>query len=283
MRRPAAGDHPDPGVTERSSGLLDKARACFRRDLVIDLSSRWSLLFQALHLTLAVLSYYFLATQFAPEGAARRYPAFPFLLVGIAVQGYMTTILVTFAEVIRVHQQEGTLKAVLVSPTSPHLFLLLSALYPMCRTTIDAAMYVIAGWLMGFDIAVGNPAGAFCVFIASLAAFCGIGIALATLSLISPRAATGVVVVVSASWLLSGGLYPTAVLPPVLQAVGAWLPATHAISGIRATLIDAEPTAAVLPQIGVLALFAAIMFPAGLAAFSMGIRRARIAGTLGHV
>jgi ABC-2 type transport system permease protein len=265
-----------------TSLLWDKARACLRRDLAIDLGSRWSLLFQALHLGFAVVSYYFLATQFAPAGAGR-YPAFPFLLVGIAVQGYMTTILVTFAEVIQVHRREGTLKAVLVTRTSPALFVALSSLYPVCRTTADAAMYAAVGWLMGFSVAVGNVAGAALVFVASLAAFAGIGIALATLSLLSHRAGAAVAVVVSASWLLSGGLYPTAVLPPVLQRAGALLPATHATSAIRATLIDGAPTAAVLPQVGILLLFAAIMVPAGLAIFGMGIRRARVAGALGHV
>jgi ABC-2 type transport system permease protein len=264
-----------------ASRLMDKARACFMRDLAIDLSSRWSILFQALHLALAVISYYFLATQFSSSCA--RYPAFPFLLVGIAVQGYMTTILVTFAEVIAVHRREGTLKAVLVTPTSPIVFVLLSSLYPVCRTTVDAAMYVVVGLLLGFSTGNGNVAGALLVFVASLAAFTGIGIALATLSLVSHRANTIVTVVVSASWLLSGGLYPTTVLPPALQAIGVLLPATHATSAIRATLIEGAPTSVVMPQVVILLLFATVMFPAGLAIFTMGIRRARVAGSLGHM
>jgi ABC-2 type transport system permease protein len=262
--------------------IAQKARVCVERDAATDFGSPWSFGLQVGHLALAVVAYYFLAAQIDRE-RLDGYMPFGFLLVGIMVQGYMTTVLVMFTQVIQDGRTAGTLKATLTTRTSPLIFVALSAAYPFCRATFDAAGYLVTGLVLGWPIFGGNLAGAALVFLLSLVTFSSLGLALATLSLVSRGTQTAVTALVSASWLLSGGLYPVSVLPHWLQAFAPWLPATHVISALRATLLDNAPVGEILPQLAVLALFAVLAPPVSAAMFTAGLRHARVQGTLGRV
>src|SRR5687767_13822863 len=91
--------------------VWDKARACVRRDATLELGSPWSFGLQLAHLSFAVVSYYFFAAQIE-NSELGGYAPFEFLLIGIMVQGYMTTVLVMFSHVVQGNQIAGTLKAV---------------------------------------------------------------------------------------------------------------------------------------------------------------------------
>jgi ABC-2 type transport system permease protein len=77
-------------------------------------------------------------------------------------------------------------------------------------------------------------------------------------------------------------MYPTDVLPTWLRQVADAFPITHALKGLRAAMLEDARVATVLPEITVLALFAAVGLPISITAFNFGLRRARITGTLGH-
>jgi ABC-type polysaccharide/polyol phosphate export permease len=267
----------------RNIGLVaQKARVCMERDAASDFGSPWSFGLQLGHLALAVVAYYFLATQL-DRARLDGYAPFGFLLIGIMVQGYMTTVLVMFTKVIQDNRLAGTLKATLTTRTSPLAFVALSSTYPFCRATIDVGGYLLIGVVLGWPIMSGNLAGASLVFLLSLVTFSSLGLALATLSLVSRGTQAGVTALVSASWLLSGGLYPVAVLPEWLRGFAPWLPATHAISALRATLLDNASIVAIGPQVAALTLFAVLAVPASAVMFAAGLRHARVHGTLGRV
>ena len=90
----------------------------FRRDLLTDLSYKLSFALQALRILLGIAAYYFLACLLG-ESTPGGYAPFPFFLVGMAVNGYMTTALVCFTQAVKGHQVTGTLKSVLATRTSP--------------------------------------------------------------------------------------------------------------------------------------------------------------------
>jgi ABC-type multidrug transport system permease subunit len=77
-------------------------------------------------------------------------------------------------------------------------------------------------------------------------------------------------------------MYPTDVLPHWLQQFARFLPITHALTGLRATILKDASLAAVFPELTALACFAAIGLPVGIGVFEVGLRRARTTGTLGH-
>jgi ABC-2 type transport system permease protein len=258
-----------------------KAWVFFKRDLVTDLSYRFSFAFEAIHILIAITAFYFLATVLG-EKKLDGYESFPFILVGLTVNAYMTTCLVCFAQEIRGGQLTGTLKAVLTTSTSPTEFLVLSSVYPFARATLDVVAYALGGLAFGLSLAQGNVAAAALIFAASLLAFSSIGMISATFTLLFKRGDPLLWLFGSGSWLLGGVMYPNSVLPTALRSFAELLPITHALRGLRAALLTDASVADVLPEVGALMVFALVGLPLSLAVFTIGLQRAKIAGTLGH-
>ena len=197
----------------------------FRRDLLTDLSYKLSFALQALHILLGIAAYYFLA-RLLGESTPDGYAPFPFLLVGMAVNGYMTTALVCFTQAVKGHQVTGTLKSVLATRTSPVTFIVLSSLYPFARGTVDGLIYLLGGGAFGLPLGQVNLPATLLLFGVSLLAFGSIGILSATFTLIFKRGDPLLWLFVSLSWLLGGVFYPREVLPPVPSTTGP-APANH--------------------------------------------------------
>ena len=234
-----------------------KAWAFFRRDLLADLSYKLSFALQALHILLGIAAYYFLA-RFLGESTPDGYAPFPFLLVGMAVNGYMTTALVCFRQAVKGHQVTGTLKSVLATRTSPVTFIVLSSLYPFARGTVDGLIYLLGGGAFGLPLGQVNLLATLLLFGVSLLAFGSIGILSATFTLIFKRGDPLLWLFVSLSWLLGGVFYPREVLPPFLQQLAQLLPITYTIDAMRAALLEGSTVAEIFPQIRALALFALV-------------------------
>jgi len=260
---------------------LRKAWAFFKRDLLIDLSYKLSFAFQALDLLMAVAAFFFLA-RIIGRAPFRSYEPFPFILVGMAVNGYMTTALACFSLAVRGNQPIGTLKAVLATRTSPLSFMLLSSTYPFARAAFDAGLYLAGGAMFGVSLARANVPGALLLFLLSVLVFGSIGVLSATFTLVFKRGDPFLWLFGGLSWLLGGVYYPIEVLPRFLYYAAQLLPITHALNGMRAAILLGAGNRELLPHIAVLAGFALIGVPASLLAFHFGLRRAMKMGTLSH-
>jgi ABC-2 type transport system permease protein len=261
--------------------MASKAWAFFKRDLLVDLSYKLSFALEGIHILVMIAAFFFLSGLLdAPT--LHGYDSFAFILVGLAVNTYMTTCLVCFTQVVRESQLSGTLKAVLVTPTSPAQFLAFSSLYPVARATVDAAVYGMCGLAFGLTLARVNPVPAIVLFVASVLAFSSIGMISATFIVIFKRGDPLLWLFGSGSWLLGGVMYPTDVLPQWLRPAAELLPITHALRGLRAALLADASFTTVFPDLAVLAVFAAVGLPASIVIFEFGLRRARMTGTLAH-
>jgi len=258
-----------------------KAWAFLKRDLLTDISYKFSFTFQTLDILFAIASFHFLA-QLLEDKAPQGYASFPFILVGMAVNGYMTTSLVCFSHGIKSSQVTGTLKVLLATRTSPLALVFLSSLYPLVRSALDGGLYLVGGVLFGLSLTKVNLPAMLLLFVLSLLAFSAIGILAATFTLLWKKGDPLLWLFGSLSWLLGGVFYPLDVLPISLQQAAQLLPITHALDGMRAALLAGAGLTQVLPQIGALAFFALVGLPLSLAAFSLGVRRAKVSGTLSH-
>jgi ABC-2 type transport system permease protein len=263
------------------SSYIWRAWVFFKRDLVTDWSYRFSFALETFHILITVAAFYFLAS-IVGEKELDGYASFPFILVGLGVNAYMTTCFVCFAQAVRGNQLAGTLKAVLTSSISPAEFLVLSSGYPFVRATIDAIAYALGGLLFGLSLDRVNLGAAALVFVTSILAFSSIGLVSATFTLLFKRGDPLLWLFGSGSWLLGGVMYPNSVLPPALRDAAELLPITHALRGLRAAVLSNASIVDVWPQVQALVLFATIGLPLSVIAFNLGLRRARIAGTLGH-
>ena len=147
-----------------------KAWVFLKLGLLTDISYKLSFAFQVVDILLGIAAFYFLA-RLLGERTPQGYASFPFILVGMAVNGYMTTSMVCFAQGIRGDQLMGTLKAMLATRTSPLALILLSSLYPLVRATVDAGLYLLGGMLFGLSLGQANIPAALLFFLISLIAF----------------------------------------------------------------------------------------------------------------
>ncbi len=261
--------------------IVWKAWGFFKRDFFADLSYKLSFAFQIVDVLIGLGAYYFLARLIGP-GAFHGYRPFPFLLVGVAVNGYMSTSLICYSHSILGSHPLGTLKMVLATPTSPVGFVLYSSIYPLVRAGFDAFLYLLGGLLMGLSLSRVNIPVALLVFILSEFAFSSIGILSATFTLVFKRGDPLLWLFGGLSWLLGGVYYPADVLPRFLRGASQLLPITHALIAMRAALLEHASAASLSPQIAVLAAFGLGGLPLSLLAFYWGVRWARITGTLTH-
>src|SRR3989304_1137243 len=193
-----------------------KAWAFFRRDFRNDVSYRLSFILEVLNIFLTLASFYFLS-KLLGERVAGRYAPFPFLLLGMAVNGYMTTALYCFSQSIRGSQQMGVLKAVLATPVSPLGFVFYSSLYPLFRAAVDGMVYLAGGVALGLSLGQMNLLSALVLFVLSVLAFATIGILSATFALVFKKGDPLLWVVGGLSWLLGGGFSPLEVLAPLMR------------------------------------------------------------------
>ncbi|TAK16492.1 MAG: ABC transporter permease [Acidobacteria bacterium] len=258
-----------------------EAAAMFRRDYLTDLRYRVVFLISLVDAALLLASYAFLARVFGaaePNG----YAPLPFLLVGIALTDSLTTSLVCLSQGVRNNQQAGTLKAMLALPLSPARLMLLSMPYPALRAAIDFVIFICMAIALGLPVSTINFGATLVVFLLSVGAMLSLALLSASFTVVFKRGDPVMWALGAATWLLSGVLYPTDVLPPMLARVSSLLPTTHALAAVRATAIDGASLAAVGRDAGVLAAFALIGVPFGLWAFTVAVNHARRAGTLGH-
>lgn len=204
---------------------------------------------------------------------------FDYVVVNVAFFSLQATALQSFPQAIRTDQLRGTLEAVLSTPTSLALIVLSSGIWSFGLTLLQIVWYfTIASLFFGLRLPHAEPGlvALFLVLIVASGAPLGILSAAAIMRFkqVVPNFLVG-----SAASLLSGVLFPVALLPLPLRIVSWLLPITHGLSGIRAALHGA-PWSAVAPDALWLCVAGALLLPASLAVFSRAVRRAMMDGTL---
>jgi ABC-2 type transport system permease protein len=266
---------------------MHKLFAFLKRDLLTEVSYRFSFFFQLLSVLSSIASYYFLArfigTAAIPELTAYGGDYFAFVLIGVALSDYLSTSLDAFSRTIRDSQLTGTLESLLATQTSLPTIILCSAVYPFVWTSFHVLLYLLFGvCLFGVHFTVGNWLAAGVLLLLSIVVFSGLGILSASFIMVFKRGSPVAWLFGMISWLLGGVMYPVSVLPAWLQTLAALLPITYAIEGMRAALLRGATWQDLWSNFAVLLLFAIVTLPLGLFSFHYATRRALITGTLGQ-
>ncbi len=266
---------------------MKKPLAFLKRDFLIEVSYRFSFIFQLASVFLSVASYYFLArfigSSFVPGLEPYGGDYLAFVLIGVALHDYLATSLDAFSRSIRESQVAGTLEALLSTQTSLPTIILSSAAYPFIWTSFSVVLYLTLGiGLFGMHLTHGNWAAAALILTLAIIVFSGLGILSASFIMVFKRGSPLAWLFGGLSWLLGGVLYPVTILPRWLQQISALLPITHAIEGMRAALLQAAPWSELWHSLGPLLLFAFAILPLSLLSFQYATRRTRITGTLAH-
>jgi ABC-2 type transport system permease protein len=262
-------------------------RAFVRRELMATSVYRTTLFMRGLTFALAVVSLIFFA-RFVGAAAnphLARYGGsyLAFSIVGFLAAELQQVGLSGMAQRIRMAQIMGVLEAELATPAPPWIVLGTAPVYQLLTAALRSVAYLVAASLLpGVRFGGANWVSVAVTVPLVLAAFGGLGLLTAATTMLVRRSNPVAMVLGALSLLLSGVVYPVSVLPTWLQRTAELLPLTHALEALRGGLLAGATVGELRSSMLALALFAAILIPAGLAAFLHALKRARLDGSLTH-
>ena len=203
-----------PGTSCPAAGYWARS---YRRDFRIERSYRLAFLAQFGGSFTTLLSAGFLS-RLVPgdEHSLARYGGdyFTFVLVGTATLSYFTVALGGFSDSLNQEQEQGTLEALLASPTDPRLLLLFGAAWPFLFATMQLAILLTAGGILFHaKILSSHLLLAAGILVLTVTAFSAIGLAASSLMIITKRTAPVLSLIAAAFGLLGGVLYPISAPP----------------------------------------------------------------------
>lgn len=208
------------------------------------------------------------------------------LMVGAIFWNYLSVVFSWIAETIAIERWEGTLEYTMMAPIRRSTHLLGAVAYAMIYGLIHTAAILLAVVLFFPDLSfaqanLGTVAG---FMVLGSFSFVGIAMLAAILPLLFvERGAQMAFVMQSVLLLISGVYYSIDVLPGWMQVLSAFSPATYALDGVRAGLLDGVPLGALWGDIWPLLVMGTLFIPFGLWAFGKAERYAKRTGKLKRV
>ncbi len=261
-------------------------RAFLWRDILNEVSYKLSFFLQLLSALPVVLMFFFLSRIVGNNISGPLHPYggnyFPFVLIGIAVQNYLTLSLSSFSGSLRESQLSGTLEAILTAPVSLPVFILGSTAYSFALNSFRILLYLGIGVLFGVKFQYTQLFAVTGVIILTIAAFSSLGIFSASFIILFKKGDPLKWAFSVLSWLMGGVYYPISVLPGWMQEAANYIPMTHALEALRMSLLGGHGFSAISGHLLALAMWALIGLPLSLACFRFAMNIARKNGTLGH-
>jgi len=202
------------------------------------------------------------------------------LLVGAVIWAFLGIIFEFVTETVAWERWEGTIEYTFMAPLSRSMHLFgqgaFAVLYGLIRATI--LFFVVAAFI-GIHMPHANFAAALALLAVASLSFMGIGMMTSVLPLISPEKGAQLGFVAQGMMLaVSGVYYPVSVMPGWMQAVAKISPATYALRGDRASIVNGAKLA--WTDVWPLLIIAGVAIPLGLAIFRRGERYAKQHGKL---
>ncbi len=259
--------------------------AFIRRDLLVAISYRFNLLLRAGSAALTLLLLFLISRLFGAQvtGYLQRYGGdyFPYVLIGIAVSNFVTVGLETLSDEVRSAQLEGTLEALMSTPTSIYTILLGNSLSTFLAAFAGAGVMVALSFaFVPHAATAAMVAATLAILLLTLMAFLSLGMLSAGFIMMFKRGNPIAYIFGWSSFFLGGIFFPVEMLPAPFQALSRLLPATHATRAIRELVLVQAPVREALASAGSLLGFVAIFAPVGLLFFRVAVRKARKEGSL---
>jgi ABC-2 type transport system permease protein len=258
--------------------------ATFRRDFSIALSYRLAFLLRLSSTVFQVVVFFFISKLMGMTAnplladAGGRY--FDYVLIGLAFQRLFSLSLTGYANAIGEAQRTGTLEAQAILPVSMPLLITGANLWPTLYASLETIIYLLLGVLLGASLAGANVLGAVLIALFASLAISGLGFMGAAIILLYKRGNAVAWVVETTTALVAGVYFPPDILPAPLQNLSFALPQTYALTGLRSALLQSATLAQFLPTLAILAGFAIVLLPLGIAAIHLAYRKALEKGSL---
>ncbi|HEY7018023.1 MAG TPA: ABC transporter permease [Gaiellaceae bacterium] len=282
----SAQPYAAPSRRSALAGELGKLPAFLRRDLLVMLSYRTSFVAGWLGLLVQALLFYFVGRlvdpSTLPSYGGHHAGYMEFVIIGMALGGFLQLALARVSAGIRNEQLMGTLESLLATPTSPNTVQLGTVFFDLVYIPIRTAFFILlVAVVFGLDLHASGVLPALLVLFAFLPFVWGIGVANAGLVLTFKRG-TGVASFGAlALTMLSGAFFPLALLPAWAAAVARLNPLAISIEAMREALLGGAGIHVALVAVLELLPFVVVSLAAGFWIFRLALRRERRLGTIG--
>jgi ABC-2 type transport system permease protein len=272
-----------------SWALREEGRKLFaflRRDVLVAWSYRLPFVTDWVAMILQAIVFGFVG-KLIPSSALPRFGGEPidyleFVAVGIAISSFLAVGLSRLMTVIRQEQVQGTLEALLLTPTAWSTIEIGSAFYDILYVPIRTAVFLgLTAVLFEANYQLAGVAPAAVVLLAFIPFVWGLGVVSAAATLTFRRGAGGVGFVVSIATVGSGAYFPLSVLPSWIQQLAAYNPVAIAVTAMREALLGGSAWTEVWPSVLRLIPMSILAMILGAVAFRAAIARERRRGTLG--
>jgi ABC-2 type transport system permease protein len=204
------------------------------------------------------------------------------LLIGAVIWSYLGIIFEILTETVAWERWEGTIEYTFMAPLSRAVHLggmgLFAVLYGVLRT---ALLFAIVSLFFGLHFHHADFLTALVLLAVASLSFVGVGMVTAVLPLISPEKGAQLGFIAQGFLLVvSGVYYPVSVLPEWMRWLSTVSPATYALRGIRAAVLDGAGVGSRWGDLWPLIVLGAVTIPLGLAVFRAGERYAKRHGKL---
>ena len=204
------------------------------------------------------------------------------LLIGAVIWSYLGIVFEILTETVAWERWEGTIEYTFMAPLPRAVHLLgmgaFAVLYGVLRT---ALLFAVVALFFGLGFPGADFGAALLLLGVASVSFVGVGMITAVLPLISPEKGAQLGFIAQGLLLVvSGVYYPVEVMPGWMQAIATVSPATYALHGIRASVLDGAGLGAVWTDLWPLLALGAVAIPAGLLVFRAGESYAKRHGKL---
>ena len=204
------------------------------------------------------------------------------LLIGAVIWAYLGIIFEILTETVAWERWEGTIEYTFMAPLSRVVHLAGMGLFAVFYGVVRAALLFAAiAFFFDLSMPLANFGSALVVLAVASVSFIGLGMMTAVLPLISPEKGAQLGFIAQGLLLVvSGVYYSVEVLPEAMQWLAKISPATYALDGIRAAILEGAGLGELGGDLLVLAVFGVVTIPLGLAVFRRGERYAKQHGKL---
>lgn len=263
--------------------MIRVAGAILRRDARTQLSYPFQYVTQGVGMLFSLFSFFFIGRLVgdSPALAGLRGGYFPFAVVGMVVVMLAGTALTSFTGAIRSEQGSGTLEILLASPARLAAVVAGWMAWPLTVAGAQAAVFfAVAAVAAGGSFDVTALPAAFPAFVLTVLSFVALGLVSGAFVVVTKRGDPFTPLVVSATNLVAGALFPVAILPGWLQALARLFPAFYGFNAMRGLLLGGESFLSTLDELAILAAFDVALLAAGMWTVRRALRVAKVTGTL---
>lgn len=267
--------------------MVKKIFAFLKKDFLEESSYKLAFILNIFGVLVSILSYFFIDKLFGRKISVELEEFgvnyFAYVLLGMALFSYIGVGLGSFSSRIRSEQVQGTLEAVLLTPTKISTILVSLAIWNLILATFDLLIYISLGaFLFQIDFSKTNFLSASIVLILTIASFSALGILSAGFILVFKRGNPASWIISSLEGLVGGVYFPVSVLPGWLQVLARFFPITYAIRAIELAVYQGYSLIQLTREITFLVIFTLLLLPLSLKVFKYSLKKARRDGSLGQ-